>query len=289
MSGGITSSLRTLLPILLGVAIYAFGLHYFILPNQLMEGGVTGIAVLLNYALGLPLSLSTLLLNIPLFIIGWRLLGFRAMILTFVGTIALSLFLAIIEKMIGYGWIVPFHTESDFILAALYAGVTLGTGLGIVFRFGATTGGADILARIASKKRGWSMGQIILVLDAVIIGASLFYIPKEKVLYTLVTVFIASKLIDFFQEGSYSSKAFTIITSDDGKQLAAAITREMDRGVTLLPAVGAYSGKSKQLIYCVVNRHEIRKLKLLIRTYDPLAFIVISEVQDVFGEGFNEE
>ncbi|GGF88977.1 YitT family protein [Paenibacillus abyssi] len=282
------SPYRAVPPILLGAAIYAFGLHYFILPNQLMEGGVTGIAVLLNYAFGWKLSISTLLLNVPLFIMGWKLLGWKPMILTFLGTIALSVFLGILEKLIALGWIIPFQTSSDFILAALYAGVTLGTGLGIVFRFGGTTGGADIIARIASKKRGWSMGQIILTLDAVIIGISLLYIPKEKVLYTLVTVFIASKVIDFIQEGAYSAKAFSIIT-EEGDKLSSIITREMDRGVTLLHAVGAYSGTSKHMVYCVVNRHEIRRLKAIIRSTDPRAFIVISEVHDVLGEGFKED
>ena len=130
--------------------------------------------------------------------------------------------------MIAAGWIVPFTTEHDFILAALYAGVTLGLGLGIVFRFGGTTGGVDIVARILGRKFGWSMGQIILAVDVIIIGASLFYIPREKILYTLVAVFIASRVIDFIQEGAYAAKAFTII-SDASPQIADLITAEMDR------------------------------------------------------------
>ncbi|MBJ6363556.1 YitT family protein [Paenibacillus sp. GCM10012307] len=277
---------RSIFFILLGTAIYAFGLHYFVLPNKLMEGGVTGVAVLLNYALGWPLSLSILLLNIPLFIVGWRLLGWRSMVLTFIGTGALTVFLALIEGLIHHGWLEPFKTDSDYILVALYAGVVLGTGLGIVFRFGGTTGGADIIARVASKKRGWSIGQIILTMDAIIIGASLFYISKEKVLYTLVTVFIASKIIDFIQEGAYSVKSFSIIT-DHGEHVAERITKEIDRGVTLLPAVGAYSGRNKHMVYCVVSRHEIQVVKTIVKTVDPAAFMIISEVNDVVGEGFN--
>ena len=215
---------RTILPILLGTAIYAFGLQYFVLPNQLMEGGVTGIGVLLNYALGWKLSITTLALNIPLFILGMRVLGKMSMVMTVVGTVSLSAFLAIFERAISAGWIMPFYAENDSILAALYAGVTLGSGLGIVFRFGGTTGGVDIAARILTRSRGWSMGQIILASDAIIIALSLIYIPKEKVLYTLVTVFIASKLIDFIQEGAYAAKAFTII-SEHGEAIAARITR----------------------------------------------------------------
>ncbi|QHW30162.1 YitT family protein [Paenibacillus rhizovicinus] len=280
--------LRNLIPVMIGTAIYAFGLHYFLLPNQLMEGGVTGIAILLNYAMGWPLSISTLVLNIPLFVIGYRILGKSHTGYTVFGAVSLSVFLALMEKLIAIGWVVPFRTSNDYILAVLYAGVTLGTGLGIVFRFGGTTGGVDIVARIASKLKGWSMGQVILTLDIVIIGLSLLYIPKEKVLYTLVAVFIASKLIDFIQEGAYAAKEFSIIT-ELGDEIGLKITTDMDRGVTLFPAKGVYSGKEKQVVYCVVARHEIRMLKSIVRGIDPRAFIVINDVHDVLGEGFKEE
>ncbi|BBH20965.1 membrane protein [Paenibacillus baekrokdamisoli] len=288
MTTRLSTLLRTLPLVMFGTAVYAFGLHYFIIPNQLMEGGVTGIAILLNYALGWPLSISTLVLNIPLFIVGWRILGRSQIGYSIFGTVSLSVFLALMEKLIHLGWIVPFRTSNDYILAALYAGVTLGFGLGIVFRFGGTTGGADIVARIASKMKGWSMGQVILTLDVIIIGVSLIYIPKEKVLYTLVAVFIASKMIDFIQEGAYAAKAFSIFT-ENGERLATLITQEMERGVTLFPARGAYSGKQKEVVYCVVSRQEIRRMKTIIRSIDPLAFIVITDVHDVLGEGFKEE
>lgn len=280
--------LRIIIPILIGTAIYAFGLHYFVLPNQLMEGGVTGIAVLLNYAAGWPLSISTLLLNIPLFFLGWKALGRGQMIYTLVGVVSLSCFLALMEQLIGLEWLVPFQSTNDYMLAALYAGVTLGTGLGIVFRFGGTTGGVDIVARILTRSKGISMGQIILTLDAVIIGVSILYISVEKVLYTLVTVFIASKLIDFIQDGAYAAKAFSIIT-EQGSVMSKQITIELDRGVTLIPAKGAFSGQQKEVVYCVVQRQEIRRLKTIVRKIDPRAFIVINEVHDVFGEGFKEE
>lgn len=274
--------------IVLGTAIYAFGLQYFIIPNTLMEGGVTGIAVLLEYAADLPVYLTSLIINLPLFFLGWRQLGRGAMVYTLAGTVLLSLFLWIAERMVDSGWLTPFRSQQDFILVVLYAGVTLGVGLGLVFRGGGTTGGVDIIARILNRMRGWSMGQIILSLDVLILGVSLLIIPKEKVLYTLVSVFIASKVIDFIQEGAYAAKAFTIICESPEK-LAEAITRELDRGVTLMPAVGAYSGEPKTVVYCVVSRYEIRKLKSLVRLHDKRAFIVINDVHDVLGEGFREE
>jgi uncharacterized membrane-anchored protein YitT (DUF2179 family) len=284
----IGSQLKQIIPILLGTAVYAFGLLYFIIPNKLMEGGVTGITVLLNYAFSVPPSLSTLVLNIPLFLLGWKILGGRQIIYTGVGIGALTFFLWLFEKLIDSGWIEPFATEHDFILAALYAGVTLGAGLGIVFRFGGTTGGSDIIARILNRKFGWSMGQVLLGIDIVIIGLSLLYIPKEKILYTLVAVFIASKVIDFIQEGAYSARAFMII-SDYAQQIAEIVTRDMDRGVTIIPAIGAYSKQSKYVAYCVVSRQEIRRLHQIVKSVDPKAFIIINDVHDVHGEGFREE
>ena len=253
-----------------------------------MEGGVTGIAILLHYSLGFELSITTLLLNIPLFILGWRILGKYSMLMTIIGALGLSFFLWIFEETFKHGWLKPFQTEHDFILAALYAGVTLGGGLGIVFRYGGTTGGVDIAARIISKGRGWSMGQIILASDVIIIGSSLLYISIEKVLYTLVTVFIASRLIDFIQEGAYAAKAFAIIT-DHGQDIAIQVTSEMDRSVTIIPAVGGYSGGDKQVVYCVVSRQEIRTLRMIVTGIDPAAFIVINDVHDVLGEGFKEK
>ncbi|GAA3405111.1 YitT family protein [Paenibacillus hodogayensis] len=277
--------LKSWVPIALGTAVYAFALHYFVIPNELMEGGVTGISLLLNYALDWPISITTLALNVPLFLLGWKTIGKSAMLYTVIGALTLSLFLRLMEVAIGHGWIVPFRAEHDFFLATLYAGLTLGIGLGIVFRFGGTTGGTDIIASLLSRTRGWSIGQVILAVDVLVIGSSLLYIPKEKVLYTLVAVFIASRTIDFITEGAYSAKAFTII-SDEGDRIAEAITQEMDRGVTLFAAKGAYSQSGKNVVYSVVARQETRKLKGIVKSIDPQAFIVISDVHDVLGEGF---
>lgn len=281
-------TLRNVLPVLLGSAIYAFALHYFVIPNELMEGGITGIALLLNYALGLPPSVMTLALNIPLFILGWKFMDHQQITLSILGTVGVSFFLWIMEFFIASGWIVPFESKQDHLLATLYAGLTIGIGLGIVFRFGGTTGGSDIVARLGNKLRGWSMGQVILIFDFIVIASSLLYIPREKVLYTLVAVFIASRTIDFITEGAYAAKEFTIIT-ESGDELARLITQEMDRGVTLFPGKGAYSQREKNVVYCVVARSEVRRLKTLVRSVDPRAFMIISDVHDVLGEGFRPE
>lgn len=271
--------------ILIGTAIYAFGLHYFVISNELMEGGLTGISLLLKYVLNVPPSLSTLIFNIPLFYLGWRNFGKGPMLYTIFGVVCLSFFLWVMEWLIHMGWLVPFHTTQDYFLATLYAGLTLGTGLGLVFRFGGTTGGSDILARIGHKKRGWSVGQVILVIDVAVIGSSLFYLPKEKVLYSLVAVFVTSRIIDYISEGAYAAKAFTII-SEQPSVLAESITKVLDRGVTLFPARGAYSGNTKEVVYCVVYRHETRRMREIIHAVDPRAFIIVGDVHEVIGEGF---
>lgn len=288
MERDIRQTVINLLAILAGTAVYAFGLHFFIVPNRLMEGGVTGIALLLNYAAGIRPSVMTLVINLPLFVLGYRILGKTGMAYTVFGTVSLSFFLWMMETAIGMGLFVPFHSEHDLLLAALYAGLTLGAGLGIVFRFGGTTGGIDIVARILNKKGGWSMGQIILAIDAAILLSSLVYLPVEKILYTLVSVFISTKTIDFIQEGAYAAKAFTIVSENAGA-IADAVISEMERGVTLFPARGAWSNRDLNVIYCVVNRQEMRKLKTLVRKIDPRAFMVISDVHDVLGEGFRPE
>lgn len=271
-----------------GTFIYAFGLDYFVIPNHLMEGGVTGLSLLLHYALNIPVSVSTIVLNIPLFIIGWRALGKQDMALTGFGTLSLSVCLWIIEKLIQQGWIVPFKSQNDTFLIVLYAGITLGAGLGIVFRFGGTTGGADIIARLLSKKKGWSMGQVILFFDTIVIGSSLLYLPKENVLYTLVVVFVASKTIDFITKGAYAAKAFTIVTRNP-EALTHQISDQLEHSVTLFLAKGGYSKEAKEVIYCIVYRHEIIRLQELVRSIDPDAFIVIHDVQEVLGEGFKTE
>ncbi|MEW9698962.1 YitT family protein [Paenibacillus sp. SI8] len=274
--------------ILMGTAIYAFGLHYFVISNELMEGGVTGVSLLLKYVLNIPPSISTLAINIPLFYIGWKNFGKEAMLYTIFGVVCLSFFLWVMELLIRLQWLIPFHTTQDYFLATLYAGITLGTGLGLVFRYGGTTGGSDILARIGHKKRGWSVGQVILIIDVIVIGSSLLYLPKEKVLYSLVAVFVTSRIIDYISEGAYAAKAFTII-SDHAHALAETITKELDRGVTLFPARGAYSGNNKEVVYCVVYRHETRRMRELIKSADPKAFIIIGEVHEVLGEGFKTQ
>ncbi|MEX2104752.1 MAG: YitT family protein [Bacilli bacterium] len=271
--------IQNVIMIMIGSAIIAFGLNYFTIANELMEGGFTGISLLLNYMFGFSPAIVNLLLNIPLFIIGWRIFGNQAMAYTILGTVSLS-----ISLWLTSGWQRPMG--DDLFLVSLYAGVCVGLGLGIIFRFGGTTGGVDIIARIANRYFGWSMGRTMFVFDVFVIGASVFQIGQEKAMYTLVAVFVGARIIDFVQEGAYAAKAATII-SDSAPLIADTIMSEMERGATLLKGRGGYTGSDKEVLYCVVSRSEIIRLKNLVRRIDSNAFIVVNDVHDVLGEGFS--
>ncbi|MGM7683688.1 YitT family protein [Cytobacillus sp. Hm23] len=272
---------KNILFILLGSAIFAFGLVHFNMQNNLAEGGFTGITLLLFFTLKIDPAYSNLLLNIPMFILGWRLLGRQAFLYTVIGTVGLSVFLWIFQR-----YTIQMPLNEDLTLAALFAGVFIGVGLGIIFRFGGTTGGVDILARLAHKYIGWSMGKTMFLFDAAVITLSLIvYLTYQEAMYTLVAVFVGARVIDFMQEGAYAAKGATII-SDKNEEIAEKILKEMDRGATFLKAQGSFSKIDKNVLYCVVGKNEIVRLKNVITSIDPHAFVAVSDVHDVLGEGF---
>ena len=273
--------LKNILFILAGSAIMAFGLVHFNMQNQLAEGGFTGITLLIYNLTGLSPSISNILLNLPLFLIGYKLLGKKTFIYTIIGTVGLSIFIAIFEK---YQLHIPL--KDDLMLAALFAGVFIGVGLGIIFRYGGTTGGVDIIARLVFKYKGYSMGKTMFIFDFCVITLSLAtYLNYKEAMYTLVLVFIGSRVIDFIQEGAYAARGAFII-SESNQEIAKKINEEMERGVTILKGYGSFSKLEKEVIYCVVGKNEIVRLKNLITSVDPHAFVTVSVVHDVLGEGF---
>lgn len=272
---------KHILFILLGTAIMSFGLVYFNMENNLADGGFTGITLILYFMMEINPAYSNLLLNIPLFIIGWKILGRNAFIYTLIGTVSVSFFLWLFQEFKWYS----FPLYDDMTLAALFAGVFIGAGLGIVFRFGGTTGGVDIIARLGFKYYGWSMGRTMFVFDAVVITSSLIYLNYREAMYTLLAVFVAAKVIDFMQQGAYSGKAAMII-SEHAQEIASTILEEMDRGATILQGKGSFTGTDREVLYCVVGRNEMVRLKNLIARVDPHAFVTLGDVQDVMGEGF---
>lgn len=273
--------LKNILFILLGSAIFSFGIVHFNMQNNLSEGGFTGITLLFYFLWDWDPAIMNIVLNVPIFLIGWKVLGRNTFLYTIIGTFSVSLFLAIFQ-------INPFPTylQSDMTLAALFAGVFIGTGLGIVFRYGGTTGGVDIIARIVNKYAGWSMGRTMFIFDFFVITLSIFLILElTEGMYTLVAVYIGARIIDFIQEGAYSARGATII-SQKSHDIAHKINTEMERGVTILSGKGSFTGEKQNVLYCVVGKNEIVRLKNIISKVDPHAFVAVSSVHDVLGEGF---
>ncbi|MEI3604748.1 YitT family protein [Pseudogracilibacillus sp. SE30717A] len=273
--------LKNIFFILIGAAIFSFGIVHFNMQNQLGEGGFTGITLLLYFLWKWDPAITNIVLNIPVFFVGWKVLGRTTFLYTLIGTFSVSFFLFVFQ-INPY----PIDLESDMTLAALFAGVFIGVGLGIIFRYGGTTGGVDIIARIVNKYVGWSMGRTMFMFDFLVITISIFtYLNLVKGMYTLLIVYIGARVIDFIQEGAYSARGATII-SKKYTEIADKINKEMDRGVTVLSGRGYFTQDEQNVIYCIVGKNEIVKLKSIINNIDPYAFVSVTSVHEVLGEGF---
>jgi uncharacterized membrane-anchored protein YitT (DUF2179 family) len=270
--------------LLTGSLIFAMGINYFAIPSNLAEGGFTGISLLLFYLFGFSPGLVILLLNIPLLFVGYKVFGKQTFIYTILGIASSSFFLEITKNIVT--WFGP--PPEDTLLCTLYTGVLVGIGLGLIFRTGGTTGGVDIIARLVNKFYGWSIGRTMLMFDFGVILSSVFIIGLDMAMYTLVSVFISARVIDFVIEGLNASKAVTIV-SNRPQELAGTIVKKMNRGVTILTGRGGYTGKTREVLYVVVGRNELPKLKQIVHQIDPLAFVVVGDARDVLGEGFSYE
>lgn len=272
--------LKNVMFILLGAAIYGFGIVHFNIEDHLAEGGLTGVTLILFALFHIDPGISNLVMNIPLLIIGWRLLGRNAFIYTIIGTVAYSFFVWFFRHYFVFS--IPLHHAMT--LAALFAGVFGGVGLGIIFRYGGTTGGSDIIARVADQYFGISVGKTFFATDAVVIASSLIYLDYRQAMYTLVAVFVGSRVIDFIQKGAYAAKAAMII-SNKNEEIAKKI-HEMNRGATLLRGKGSFTKEDRDVLYCVVSRNEIFRLKNVIKQVDPHAFVAVNDIFETHGEGF---
>lgn len=264
----------------LGSALTALSLNMFLVPNKIAAGGVSGLATILYYTYGFPVGITMLVINIPLFLAGLILLGARFGFRTILATLLLSLITDLTTHF-------PVVTD-DVLLASVYGGIVMGTGLGLVLRSGATTGGSDLGARLVHHFIGEiSVGQALLVIDFIIIAAAGFVFSLPLAMYALFSLFISSRVIDLIQEGMNYAKAVYII-SDKPREIARVILEDLARGVTVLGGRGGYTGEEREILLCVINRVEVIKLKKIVQELDPKAFVIISEVHEVLGEGFNK-
>lgn len=260
-----------------GALVAAFGINGFLVSHGLADGGLTGLALLIFYLWGIPVGLTYFLLNIPLVAWLWRLYGFEAIIRTAWGALMLSISLPIMK-----GVAVP---TTNTLLGAIYGGVLLGTGMGVIFRAGGTTGGADIIARIISHLKGLEMGKTLLAIDVLVIGLVGVVLGHEIALYSLIAMFAATRLIDAIQEGLVTFKSLTII-STQAAAIRQAIIDELERGVTVFSGRGGYTGEPREILYCVVGRSEVGRAKAIAHRLDSDAFVVVSEAREVLGKGF---
>ncbi|MGT2933681.1 YitT family protein [Streptococcus catagoni] len=276
----VLNKLKELFLITLGVAIYAFGFVNFNMANKLAEGGVAGLTLITHALVGVNPAYSSLIFNIPLFILGAFIFGKRSLALTIYGTVTMSLFIWLWQKAP-----IEMGLQNDMMLVSVVAGLFSGTGSGLVFRYGATTGGTDIIGRIAEEKFGIKLGQTLLFVDALVLIASLSYIDLKHMLYTLVASFVFSQVLTIVQNGGYTIRGMIIITKHS-KAAASAILTEINRGVTYLKGEGAYSGNEYNVMYITLSPNEVREVKRILADLDPDAFISIVDVDEVISSDF---
>lgn len=272
--------------IAIGTALIAFSVASIYDPSGFVTGGFSGLAIIVKQLTaelvpdGVPLALTNLVLNIPVFLIAIRLKGWNYIVKTLFGTMMLSFWLGVLPVM-------PI-AEGDFLLTALYGGIVMGVGIGLVFLSQATTGGTDLIAAIIQHFwRHYSIADIMQVIDAVIVLAGAYLFGIQMALYAVISIYLVSKISDGIIEGLKFSKAAFIITCKPD-EVSQILMNDLSRGVTGLSAKGMYSGENKNMLFCVVSRKEIVRLKELTLSLDPDAFVIVTDVREVLGEGFIE-
>lgn len=268
-----------------GLALTAFGLDAFLIPNRIAAGGVSGLATVIYYTLrelarfDLSIALQVFLMNAVLLVVAASQRGLTYAAKTVYGIVGLSLFIELFARFS------PIVGSEDLLLAALYGGAISGLGVGLVFKAGGNTGGTDIVAQLLSRRFPLGVGQIMLAVDAAVTLLAAIAFGPVLAMYGAVAIFVGSATIDVVLEGISVEKAVFII-SDEHDAIAQAVVHEMGRGATSLQATGVWTGEERKLLFVVLSRNEIDSLKRVVATIDPTAMVVISDVHETIGEGF---
>ena len=258
----------------LGSILAAVGLEIFLIPNNIIDGGVVGISIILSYLTKIPLGVFILCLNVPFLILGYKHIGKTFVISTLFAIISLSVWVTVLHP-------IPGLTE-DLLLASVFGGIILGVGVGLIIRYGGSLDGTEIIAIILDKRTGFSVGEIVMFFNIFILSGAGLVFGWNKAMYSLIAYFIAFKMIDVTIEGLEETKA-AVIVSEKSEIIAEKVMARLGRGVTLLSGKGGYTGEDKMVLYLVVTRLEIAKLKVIIDEIDENAFVTISEVHEVMG------
>lgn len=266
----------------LGALIAAVGFQFFMYPNSIVSGGLTGIAQIINRLTGVGVGVLSIIMNIPLFIIAWKHFGSEFLISSIYGMLLYSVLIDVSAAL-------DIVLTTDPMLAAIIGGVIKGIGLGIIYYVGATTGGVDIVARFLRRRFPYiNFGTLVLVMDAVIIASyAIIFKIYESAMYSLIGMFVVSKAIDLVLYG-FDNSSVCYIVSEHTDALVAEITSGLlHRGVTLLHAEGAYTHEERPVIMCVIKRPQIAEIRRLVRTIDAHAFMIVTDAKNVFGKGFD--
>lgn len=265
---------------ILGCSLLAVALDMFIIPNHISPGGVSGLAAALSALIPVSVGVLSFLINLPLLIAAWRILGFRQLFGTLIATVLLSLFIDL------FGLFLPVYS-GNILLAAVLGGVLAGAGIGLLFLRGISTGGTDLLSILLLRAfPNLPVGGLMLGCDAaVVLAAVLVFRDIEVALYSIVVIFVASKMIDSIMDGANYAKVVYIIT-DHGEELTRLLNNEISRGVTVLPATGGYTGTEKSVLITVTRKNMLAQTLTLIKMMDPCAFSFVCNAAEVHGEGF---
>ena len=274
-------NLKDYLLIALGCLVQAVGMVVFMVPANLISGGISGLAQVINYKTGWPIGIMTLLGNIPVLIIGWKYLGRLHFA---VRTLTAVFFFSVFTDIIYYFFPDPTLT-GDLFLNTVFGAVIMGIGFGLVYLGSGTSGGSDIIGRILNQHLGISLSTSYLIFDTLPIILGAIFFGWELALYALIAVYISGKAAEVVSEGNSSFRQVYII-SDASQEIARQIMDQMDHGVTLMHGAGGYSGREKEIVYCVIYRGEVNTMKKLVAEADPKAFMIVGQVNEVLGEGF---
>ncbi|KIL53171.1 membrane protein [Jeotgalibacillus campisalis] len=274
------SILRRSTFIILGALLMAVGLELFLVPNQVLDGGIVGISIILSYLTGWKLGVFIFVLNIPFFFIGYKQIGKTFALSTLLGISVLSVGTFLLHS-------IPVFTD-DLLLATVFGGIILGMGVGIVIRYGGSLDGTEILAILFNKNSPFSVGEIIMFFNFFIFILAGFVFEWDRAMYSAMTYFIAFKTIDIVIQGIDESKSAWII-SDNFEEIGQAIIDRLGRGVTYLNGEGAYTGDDKKVIFCVITRLEEAKLKGIVEDIDPSAFLAVGSIAEVRGGRFKKK
>ena len=257
--------------------VMAFNINYFFLGNKLGQGGVSGLSLILHYLTNIDISYIYLGLNIPLIVIAYIFIGKNFVFKTLFATLVLTIFLKVFGTFRG--------PIDDILMASIFGGGINGIAIGTIFYAGGSSGGTDIIAKIINKHYGIAIGKVLLTIDFIILSMVAFIFGKVIFMYTLISLLVSSKMIDIIQEGIYSAKGVTIITNKV-EELRKKIMEDTGRGITLINAKGAYTQKEIGMLYCVVGKYQLMKVKSIVKEIDPMAFMIVNQVHEVIGKGF---